>query len=208
MTRIIANLTRMVANENNMKKRLQRLTIIILIMAVMPIFALAEEYKVDTGDVILITVYAQADLTTKARVSSKGEITFPLIGTVNVKDLTVEEIEKKIMVSLGKDYLVNPQVNVFIEKYTEKKVFVMGFVNKPGEYELFKDRPTTVLEAITMAGGFKEGAAQNGTKVLRVDNGEELTISIKVTDITRKGDKEKDIPINPGDIVVVPESFF
>lgn len=198
----------MVANENNMKKRLQRLTIIILIMAVMPIFALAEEYKVDTGDVILITVYAQADLTTKARVSSKGEITFPLIGTVNVKDLTVEEIEKKIMVSLGKDYLVNPQVNVFIEKYTEKKVFVMGFVNKPGEYELFKDRPTTVLEAITMAGGFKEGAAQNGTKVLRVDNGEELTISIKVTDITRKGDKEKDIPINPGDIVVVPESFF
>ena len=169
---------------------------------------LAEEYEVDTGDVILITVYAQADLTTKARVSSKGEITFPLIGTVNVKDLTVEEIEKKIMVSLGKDYLVNPQVNVFIEKYTEKKVFVMGFVNKPGEYELFKDRPTTVLEAITMAGGFKEGAAQNGTKVLRVDNGEELTISIKVTDITRKGDKEKDIPINPGDIVVVPESFF
>jgi len=170
--------------------------------------ASAEEYKVDTGDVLLITVYEQADLTTKARVSSKGEITFPLIGTVEVKDLTVEEIEKEIMTLLKKDYLVDPQVNVFIEKYTEKKVFVMGFVNKPGEYELFKDRPTTVLEAITMAGGFKEGAAQNGTKVLRVDNGNELTISVKITDITKKGEKEKDIPIKPGDIIVVPESFF
>jgi len=188
---------------------LRYLTFLLALTLVLnPFTLLAEEYKVDTGDVLLITVYEQADLTTKVRVSSKGEITFPLIGTVNVKDLTVEEIEKKIMVSLKKDYLVDPQVNVFIEKYTEKKVFVMGFVNRPGEYELFKDRPTTVLEAITMAGGFKEGAAQNGTKVLRVDNGQELTIAIKVTDITKKGDKEKDIPVKPGDIVVVPESFF
>jgi len=188
---------------------LRYLALLLTLTLVLNPFALhAEEYKVDAGDVLLITVYEQADLTTKARVSSKGEITFPLIGTVHVKDLTVNEIEKEIMSLLEKDYLVDPQVNVFIEKYTEKKVFVMGFVNKPGEYELFKDRPTTVMEAIAMAGGFKEGAAQNGTKVLRVDNGKELTISVKITDITKKGEKEKDIPVKPGDIVVVPESFF
>lgn len=182
--------------------------IFLTILLFIPTFTRAEEYRVDAGDVLLITVYEQPDLTTKARVNSKGEINFPLIGTVNIKGLTVDGIEKEIMTLLEKDYLVNPQVNVFIEDYTPKKVFVMGFVNKPGEYELFKDRPTTALEAIAMAGGFKEGAAQNGTRVLRVDNGEELTIPIKVTDITKKGDKEKDIPIKPGDIIVVPESFF
>lgn len=190
------------------KRRLHRLVIILLVLAFTPSFVHAEEYKVDAGDVLLITVYEQADLITKARVNSKGEITFPLIGVVTIKGLTVDEIEKEITARLEADYLVNPQVNVFIEDYAPQKVFVMGFVNKPGEFELFKDRPTTVLEAITMAGGFKPGAAQNGTKILRVDNGEELTMSIRITDITKKGDKEKDIPVMPGDIIVVPESFF
>ena len=185
------------------------LTILLLtILILAPGLVSAEEYKVDAGDVLLITVYEQPDLTTKVRVNSKGEINLPLIGTVHIIGLSVDAIEEKVKQELQKDYLVDPQVNVFIDKYTPKKVFVMGFVNKPGEYELFKDRQTTVLEAITMAGGFKEGAASNGTKVLRIEDGKEISISIKVTDITKKGDKEKDIPIKPGDIIVVPESFF
>lgn len=168
----------------------------------------SEEYKVDTGDVLLITVYEQPDLTTKTAVGSKGEITFPLLGTVYVKGLTAKEVEEKIRYLLEKDYLVDPQVNVFIEAYRPNKVFVMGFVNNPGEYELFKDRSTTVLEIITMAGGFKEGAAANGTKIIRVEGGEKITIPIRVTDITKKGNKDKDVIVKPGDIVVVPESFF
>jgi polysaccharide export outer membrane protein len=190
------------------KNRLRILVILFLILAITPNFAYPAEYKVDSGDVILITVYEQPDLTTKARVNSKGEITFPFLGNVYIKGLTVDEVEAKIRDLLEKDYLVDPQLTVFIENYRTEKVFVMGFVNKPGEYELFKDRPTTMLEAITMAGGFKEGAAQNGTKVIRVENGEEVTIPIKVTDITNRGDKAKDIPVKPGDIIVVPESFF
>lgn len=170
--------------------------------------ACGEEYKIDIGDILLITVYEQPDLTTKTRVNSKGEISVPLIGTVYAKGNSVDDVAEDIRVLLEKDFLVNPQVSVIVEKYTPKKVFVMGFVNKPGEYELFKDRPTTVLEAITMAGGFKEGAAQNGTKIIRVEDGQEVTIPIKVTDITKKGQKDKDVEVKPGDIVVVPESFF
>lgn len=182
--------------------------IVLLFFVFNPLNVYPEDYRVAAGDVLLITVYEQPDLATKARVSSKGEITFPLIGTVDVKGLTVDEIEKGISALLETDYLVNPQVSVFIEDYTPQKVFVMGFVNKPGEYELFKDRPTTAMEAITMAGGFKEGAAQNGTKILRVEEEKEITIPIKVTDITKKGDKSKDVPVKAGDIIVVPESFF
>ena len=189
-----------------MKYLISILLIILLLNPIIIVFC--EEYKVETGDVLMITVYEQADLTTKARVDSKGEINFPLLGTVQVSGLTLDGVQKKITSLLEADYLVNPQVNVFIEEYHPKKVFVMGFVNKPGEYELFKDRPTTVLEAITMAGGFKQGAAQNGTRIIRMEQGTETTIPIKVTDITEKGDKEKDISIKPGDIIVVPESFF
>jgi len=167
-----------------------------------------DEYTVEPGDILLITVYEQPDLATKARVTSNGEITFPLLGIVEVKGLTVNEIQDKIRSLLEKDYLVNPQVNVFIEQYRSKKVFVMGFVNKPGEYELSKDRPTTVLEAITMAGGFKQGAAIDGTKVIRIENGREVTIPVKATDITKRGYKDKDVEIMPGDMIVVPESFF
>lgn len=190
------------------KKRLLRLILILSILTLSPAISYPEEYKVQSGDILLITVYEQIDLTTKVRVNSKGEITFPLLGTVEVNGLTVDEMEKKISALLEKDYLVDPQVNVFIEEYHPEKVFVMGFVNRPGEYELFKDRPTTVLEAITMAGGFKEGSSKNGTKIIRVENGKEVTIPIEVTDITKKGNKDKDVPVRPGDIVVVPESFF
>jgi len=168
----------------------------------------SDEYRVDVGDILLITVYEQPDLTAKVRVGSMGQITFPLLGTVQIKGFTISDIESEIQALLEKDYLVNPQVNVFIEEYRVEKVFVMGFVNRPGEYELFKDRSTTVLEAITMAGGFKEGAALNGTKVIRIEDGLEVTIPIRITDITKKGDKIKDIAVNAGDIIVVPESFF
>lgn len=189
-------------------KRLHRSVVILLILTLSPTIIHSQEYKVEPGDILLITVYEQPDLTTKVRVNSKGEITFPLLGIIKVSGRTVDEIEKKIRTLLEEDYLVDPQVNVFIEEYHPKKVFVMGFVNKPGEYELFKDRPTTVLEAITMAGGFREGSAPNGTKIIRVEDGEEITIPIKVTDITKRGNKDKDIPVKAGDIVVVPESFF
>lgn len=181
---------------------------VLLVLGFISANVYSEEYKIDIGDILFITVYEQPDLTTKTRVNSDGEIRFPLIGSVYARDKSVDEVAEDIRALLEADYLVNPQVSVFIEKYTPKKVFVMGFVNKPGEYELFKDRATTVLEAITMAGGFKEGAAQNGTKIIRVEDGEEVTIPIKITDITKKGQKDKDVQVKPGDIVVVPESFF
>ena len=192
------------------KKRLQRSIIIIfLILAFSPTNSYSfEDYKVEAGDVLKIIVYEHPDLAIEVRVTSNGEIMFPLLGTVDVRDLSVKQVEEKIRFLLEKDYLVDPQVNVFIKAYHPKKVFIMGFVNRPGEYELFKDRPTTALEAITMAGGFRRGAAENSTKIIRIEDGQEVTIPIKVTDIMRKGNKDKDISVKPGDIIVVPESFF
>lgn len=178
------------------------------ILILNPFVVFSEEYKIETGDVVAVTVYEQPDLSTRARLDSTGEITLPLIGGVQIGGLSVSEATKKITSLLEKDYLVNPQVSIFIQEYHPKKVFVMGFVNRPGEYELFKDRGTTVIEAITMAGGFKEGAAQNGTKIMRKENNGQTTISVKITDIMQKGNKREDVLLKPGDVIFVPESFF
>ena len=109
---------------------------------------------------------------------------------------------------LQEGYLVNPQVLVYIEEYAPKQVSVMGCVNNPGKYDMFHEKETTVLEAIAMAGGFKEDASVNNTKILRMEDGEEKTITVKITDITQKGEKDKDIFLEPNDVVFVPESFF
>ena len=166
------------------------------------------DYCLQPEDILNITVYEQSDLTTKTRLSSEGEISFPLLGKIKLAGLTVNEAKEKIEELLRKDYLVNPQVQIFIEQYHLKQVSVLGSVNSPGKYNMYPEKETTVLEAIAMAGGFSTIADINGTRIIRNESGEEQVIKIKVTDITRKGQKEKDITLLPGDIVFVPESFF
>jgi polysaccharide export outer membrane protein len=179
-------------------------------LVLLAIQATAQEpdYRLQPEDVLCITVYEQPDLETKTRISSTGEITFPLLGKIEVTSLTVSELRDKIEALLAADYLVNPQVQVFIEEYHLKQVSVLGAVRKPGKYDMYTERETTVLEAIAMAGGFTDVANINGTRIIRKDNGQECTIAVKVSDITKKGMKESDLPLNPGDIVFVPESFF
>jgi len=168
----------------------------------------AQEYKVQSEDVLNITVHEQPDLTTRTRISADGNITFPLLGTVHVAGFTIREVEAKLKELLMADYLVAPQVIVYIEEYRHRQVSVIGWVNTPGKYDMFPERETTVLEAIAMAGGFHINANINGTKILRTENGEEITIIVKVKDITQKGEKDKDILLKPNDVVFVPESFF
>jgi len=166
------------------------------------------EYKLQSTDVLKITVHEQDDLTTMARVTSDGYITFPLLGKIKTEGITVQELEANIKELLEADYLVTAQVLVFIEEYHPSQVSVMGEVEAPGKFDLPDEKDMTLLEAIAMAGGFTEDANVNGTKVMRTENGEKKTITIKVRDITQKGQKEKDIVLKPDDIVFVPESFF
>ena len=113
---------------------------------------------------------------------------------------------KKITYLLEKDYIVNPQVSVFIEEYST--ISVMGQINKPGSFEI-KGR-LSVVEAISMAGGFTKIASPNGVKVIRTNqDGSKETIQVKVNDIiNNRGKESDDILLQAGDIVTVPESFF
>ena len=182
--------------------------LMILFSVLNPEMALAQkaEYKLQQTDVLQITVHEHPDLTTKTRVTADGYITFPLLGKVNAEGLTLQELEKELKDLLEKDYLVNAQVVIFIEEYHPRQVSVLGEVNTPGKYDMPYEKDMTVLEAIAMAEGFTKDADINNTRIIRVKDGEKITIKVRVKDITNK--KEKDIVLEPDDMVFVPESFF
>ena len=190
--------------------------IFVLILSVMSSFSYARStgsdasqkgYTIGPENVLVIDVYYGRDknLNRKARVSSKGYITFPLLGEVEVNGLTIAELENILTELLEKDYLVNPQVSVFIEEYST--VSILGQVEEPGSFEI-KGR-LSVIELISLAGGFTKIAATNDVRIMRTNpDGSRKTIKVKANDIINKGREDEDVQLKPGDIVMVPESFF
>lgn len=263
------------------------------------------DYRVGGYDVLSIAVYEEKDLSGNAvRVSGDGYISFPLIGRINVDDLTTSEIEKLISRKLAEEqYLLDPHVSVMVTGYNSRRFLVLGAVNNPGSHSLqarervldaisraggiarsresyyeqagkkgmiirtensntdrehkivinldlqgllkgkdqisnifladkdvlfiptaehfyiigqvtrpgfysLTDKEITLVEAISMAGGFTRIAACNRTRIIRVDDGVEKIIEVKVDAITDAGRKIQDVLIQPNDVIVVPESFF
>lgn len=171
-------------------------------------FAQGAKYRLQPSDVLNITVHGQPDLTTKTRVSSDGFISFPLLGKVKTAGLTAQELEENLKSALEKDYLVSAQVLVFIEEYHPRQVSVVGEVKKPGKFDMPLEKDMTLMEAIAMAEGFTKDAYIKTIKIVRSEDGKEKTIIVDARDITVKGQKDKDIVLQPDDVVVVPESFF
>ncbi len=106
--------------------------------------------------------------------------------------------------SLDKDYIINPRVNVFVLQYSTFSI--IGEVRRPGNYEI--SGRVSVIEAISMAGGFTAVANQRGVRIMRKGEGRETTVNVDTTRITQQGDRSADAYIEQDDVVVVPKSFF
>ena len=154
------------------------------------------DYQIGPGDVLKISIYDHPDLMTVARVDNEGYILLPLAGRVQVGSLTTSSASQTIAAKLGDDYIVNPQASVFVQEFHSRVVYVTGQVNRPSAFTVAPE--TTVIKAITMAGGFTPLAAQKKIKIIRKVNGVEKIF--------------KKVPLHeklmPGDVMVIPESFF
>jgi polysaccharide export outer membrane protein len=170
--------------------------------------ASSNEYIIGPENILQIDVYyGKPDdrISQKVRVSSQGLITFPLLGEVEVQGLTITQLEKKLTELLKKDYLVNPQVTVFIEEYST--VSILGEVVKPGSYPI--KGKLTVVELISLAEGFTKIASPNKVKVIRtLPDGSKKEIPVRIHDITQRGEQKDNVQLQAGDVVIVPESFF
>jgi protein involved in polysaccharide export with SLBB domain len=168
------------------------------------------DYRIQNRDKLYITVYNEPELSfdqsrnRSLRVSTDGKISFPLLGEIMVAGLTPFQLEKKLEKLLGDGYLIDPYVFVTIKSY-HGLVYVIGEVRKPGEI-ILQGKGMTAVEAISMSGGFADFASPNRTYIVRVENGERKIISAKISRILKN--KDKDIILKPGDIVVIPETFF
>ena len=109
-------------------------------------------YRIGPGDVVEVTVFEMKELNRAVRVSDSGEILLPLIGAVPAADKTEAELGDEIAARLERDYLQNPQVDVFVTEYQSALVAVTGAVERPGLFPLTRDR-NSLLDLLTEAGG-------------------------------------------------------
>jgi protein involved in polysaccharide export with SLBB domain len=140
-------------------------------------------------------------------VRREGTIKYPYIGYVPVAGLTVKEIEKRLADDLKDGYLINPQINVRVDVYSEKFVYVGGEVQRPGRIAFTGRNKMTLYMAIIMAGDFSKDAKKtNVTLTTTDDEGKEKVVRVDVSDIA-KG-QAPDPPIKADDKITVWERFF
>jgi polysaccharide biosynthesis/export protein len=158
--------------------RLKTLLFILAVIFCFTALAGGQDYIVGEGDVLKVLVYDNDDLTTTVRVSGEQMITIPLIGPLNIKGLSISQIEDKIKTLFADGYLINPHVSIFIEEYRSRNVTILGQINKPGLYELREE--TTLLELLSTAGGVKDNAGGEAIIKRRQNSGNKRVNIIKV----------------------------
>jgi polysaccharide export outer membrane protein len=163
------------------------------------------------GDVLKISVYGNADLTTVTRVMPNGTITFPLIGQVTVGGATPAQAEVNIADRLSRGGFVrNAAVSVFVQERSpvaSASVTLLGQVVRSGTYTLDKDSPeavSTLMTLLAKAGGTTEKAADYGY-LIRNEAGQPRKTRIDLIDLLRNGNVKANVPLTHGDIVLVPE---
>ena len=179
---------------------------IILLIFWMVYISFAQDYIVGEGDVLKITVYDHDDLTTTVRISGEGAINLPLIGQLDVKGLTLSEISQKIAALFADGYIIDPQVNIFIQDFRSKKAFIMGEVNKPGLHVLHGS--TTFLELLSAAGGLTKNAGDKAIIKRKSSSPDidERIITIDLKSLIEKGDTSMDIPIMDSDSIYITKA--
>lgn len=158
-------------------------------------------YRLGAEDTLLVSVWKDEQLTREVIVRPDGMFSFPLVGDIQAEERTVEDIRGDLVKRLTK-YIPNPNVSVAVTKVISYKVYVVGRVNKPGEYVI--GHYTDVLQALSLAGGLTPFAAENEIKVMRRVRGEQYAIPFRYGDVRKGRDLEQNIILQRGDVVMVP----
>ena len=161
-------------------------------------------YVLSPNDQVAVEVFGEEDLRTNGRLNGEGNLSVPLLGSVHLAGLTLSQAAARLTSLYGRDYLVNPKVNVSLLGYARRRFTMLGQVNRPGSYDMPEGSPEGVdlLEAIAMAGGYTRIAApervsvRRGSQVIRVDAKRQA-----------RGSRTA-FTVQPGDTITVGESIF
>lgn len=160
-----------------------------------------KNYIIKPEDTLEIFIWKEPELSRKVSVRPDGMISIPLVQDVQASGLTPYELKKSIEDKL-KNFISSPNATVIIDSILSYKIFVTGRVTKPGAFQLQK--PVTVLQALSLAGGFQNFASVENISILRNSNGKSQVFEFNYKDVIRGKSLSENILLESGDVVVVP----
>ena len=158
-------------------------------------------YKIGPGDVLTISVWKEEGLQQEVLIRPDGGMSFPLAGDLLAGGKTVTQLQE-LLANKIKQYIPDPVVTVSVRQIQNNKVFVVGKVNRPGEY--IGTSYIDVLQALAMAGGLNAYASSNNIKILRRENGNIKSMSFEYDEVAGGFNLKQNIILQSGDVVVVP----
>jgi len=162
----------------------------------------AQDYEIGAGDILEITTWKEPDFSREeVLVRLDGKITFPLLNDVQAAGRTTLDLKGVIENGL-KDYVASPVVTVNVRQPLSKRFYILGEVQRTGEYPLVKH--LTVLQAFALAGGFTEWASKDEIILLRSEDGKEKIYRIDYKDITKGKDLSQNLKLQADDTIIVP----
>lgn len=164
---------------------------------------LEEGYTIQAGDVLHVSVWKEEDMQREVLVSPDGSISFPLAGDLSVKGLSVSQVRADLVAKISR-YIPDPSISVSIIKVAGNKIYILGQVNKPGEFVI--DRQIDVMQALSMAGGTTAFADVKDIKILRRDPLTDIQSVMKFNykRVSRGQSLNQNIILKSGDTVMVP----
>lgn len=165
-------------------------------------------YVLSANDQVAVEVFGEDDLRTNGRLNAEGNLSLPLLGSVHLAGLTLTQATSRVTELYGRDYLVNPKVNVSLVSYAKRRFTVLGQVNRPGSFEMPEGSPTGIdlLEAIAMAGGYTRIAAPERITVRRHGARGDEVLKVDAKKLARGS--TTNFKVIPGDTITVAESIF
>jgi polysaccharide export outer membrane protein len=159
-----------------------------------------KDYRIGPEDLLEVQVFGVDQLSRTVRVNSRGQVSLPLIGAIEVAGMTAQEAERAITGKLAESYLQNPQVSLFIKEFTTQRVTIEGAVNRPGVYPLRGQG--TLLTSIALAGGQGGMSDMKEVMLFRTDAAGKRVFTTHDVERIRRGEVE-DPPVYNDDLIVV-----
>ena len=158
-------------------------------------------YRLQPGDIIHVSVWREEGLDQDVLVRPDGGISFPLVGNLQAKGLTVDELASAISRKIQR-YIPGPMVTVSVKQIVGNVIHVIGRVNKPGPFVIPGD--VNVIQALAMAGGLTPYAEEKDIKILRTEHGKQRAIPFNYREVENGENLDQNIRLHAGDVVVVP----
>jgi polysaccharide export outer membrane protein len=159
------------------------------------------EFRVGPDDVLEISVWRDESLSRDVIVPPDGIISFPLIGDINVNNMTISELRAQVTKKLI-EFIPDATVTVILKEMKSLRAYVIGKVQNAGEYTISLD--TTVMQLLAKAGGLNPYASEDKIHIIRQTKGRTLKIPFDYGDIVKGRNLEQNIVLKRGDVIVVP----